>query len=333
MLDQVEAWLRRKVINEGKSEQTATKYRYYLTLLAEFFTDKNINYKQANRTQLEEFVGLYLHKRNLAPRSRRTAVAAVKGFFTYMFDEGHCPVNPAKALPYPAGANKIPVAMGLKNYEKLLQQCDLNTFTGVRDAAMLALLGGCGIRLAGLVGLNQSNIVVYEYNNTDRLAITVMEKGKKERQIPVPLEAQVYLRVYIGHPELKNINRTLPNGDLVLFVSTQNRNVNDWDYYGEARRLSPRSVQKMLTKLGEQAGVPANQCHPHALRHLTGAEYAEEELDLITRQILLGHSDPATTAIYTQMALRKLTAKVDNANPLSKVQTAVSPLIDALRNP
>lgn len=332
MLDHIEQWLQKKVLNEGKSDETAKKYRYYLHLLNDFFTELDINYLLATNKQLESFVGLYLHKKKLAPRSRRTAVAAVKGFYSYLESEGLCQANTADNLPYPASANRIPVAMGLKNYERLLQQCDLDTFTGIRDAAMLALMGGCGIRLAGLIGLNQGNVIVYDYNGTERLAIKVLEKGKKERVLPVPLEAQVYLRVYIGHPELKHINSTLPNGDQVLFVSTANRNVNEWDYYGEARRLSRRSVQKMLTKLGERAGVPANQCHPHALRHLTGAEYAEEDLDIITRQILLGHADPKATEIYTQMALRKLTSQVDKANPLGKVKTAVSPLIDALRN-
>ncbi len=330
MLDQIENWLKRKTLNEGKSEQTAYKYRYYLTLLNTYFVELGTDYTTATRRQLEEFVGLYLHKLKLAPRSRRTAVAAVKGFYAYLEYEGVTPLNVAADLPYPAGTNKIPVAMGLKNFEKLLQQCDLDTFTGIRNAAMLALLGGCGIRISGLLALNMSNIVIYEYEGAERLAIVVTEKGKKERQIPIPLEAQIYLRVYIGHPELKHINRTLPNGDQVLFVSTANRTVNEWDYYGEARRLKKRSVQKMLTKLGERAGIPAKECHPHALRHLTGAEYAEDDLDIIARQLLLGHVDPKATEIYTQLAIRKLTSLVDKANPLSKIKTAVSPLIDAL---
>lgn len=331
MLKLVNDWLQVKQLNEGKSADTVKKYRYYLTLLNEFCEDQDIEPTEATPKQLETFVGLHLHQRKLAPRSRRTAVAAVKGFYAWLLVEDVIFRDPAVNLPYPAGEKKIPVAMGLKNFEQLLQDCDLDTFTGVRDAAIISILGGCGLRLGGLTGLNQGDILVYDYDGTERLAIKVMEKGKKERMVPLPMEAQIYLRVYIGHPELKAINRQLPDGDQVMFVTTMNRKVPEWDYYGEARRMTPRAVQKMIEKRGEAAGIPAKQCHPHALRHLTGTEYAEEDLDLITRQMLLGHSDPKATEVYTQLAMRKLTSQVDKANPLAKVRSKVSPLISALK--
>ncbi|AYA63862.1 tyrosine-type recombinase/integrase [Alteromonas sp. RKMC-009] len=327
----VKDWLQFKLMNEGKSAETTKKYEYYLSLLEEFCEVTGANPLAITIRQLEMFVGHFLHNKNLKPSSRRTAVAAVKGFYKWLHKDEHITQDPACNLPYPTSDKKIPVAMGLKNFEKLLQQCDLDTFLGVRDAAIIALLGGCGFRVAGISGLNQSNIVKYDYLDTERLAIRVFEKGKKERMVPVPLEAQIYLRVYIGHPELKDINRTLANGDQVLFVSVQNRKVNEWDYYGENRRMGIRSIQKMIEQRGEKAGVPANQCHPHALRHLTGTEYAEDDLDLITRQMLLGHTDPNATAIYTQMAMRKLTEQIDKANPLGKVSSAAGALISQLR--
>lgn len=327
----VDEWLQFKMLNEGKSPQTTKKYGYYLSLLAEYCEETEADPLTVNTKQLEMFVGLFLHGKKLKPSSRRTAVAAVKGFYAWLEKEGHVNRDAALTLPYPASDKKIPVAMGLKNFEKLLQQCDLDTFLGVRDAAIIALLGGCGFRVGGIAGLNQSHIITYDYQDSERMAIRVFEKGKKERMVPVPLEAQIYLRVYVGHPELKAINRTLANGDQVLFVSIQNRKVNEWDYYGENRRMGIRSIQKMIELRGEKAGVPADQCHPHALRHLTGTEYAEGDLDLLTRQMLLGHTDPNATAIYTQMAMRKLTEQIDKANPLSKVSSAAGALVSHLR--
>ena len=327
----VNEWLQFKQLNEGRSAETIKKYRYYLTLYLAFCEKSLVDPYEPKQLQLEQFTGLFLHQMKLVPQSRRTAVAALRGFYEYLFNKGHTHVNFTASLPYPASSQKIPVAMGLRSFEQLLQSCDLETFIGIRDAAIIALMGGCGLRLAGIVSLNLSNIVSYEHDGVERLAIRVVEKGKKERQVPLPMEVQLFLRVYIGHPDLRYIDRTLPNGDQVLFISTNNRRVKPWDYYGENRRISPRTIQKMIHKRGIAAGVPTNQAHPHALRHLTGTEYAEEDLDIITRQTLLGHSDPKTTEIYTQLALRKLTKQVDKGNPLGKITTAVTPLLNALK--
>lgn len=326
----VEKWLVYKEFNEGRSPKTIVKYRYYLELLIEYCDSNKIDGLNIEASSLESFVGMFLHKRKLVSQSRRTAVAAIKGFYDFLFTQGVTNANPASNLPYPASSKKMPVAMGISNFERLLNDCDLSTFLGLRDAAIIALLGGCGIRLGGLEGLNESSLTWYELEEKERLAIRVFEKRSKERMLPVPLEAHLFLRAYLGHPDLKQINRSLPDGDKVLFVSTRNYNIPEWEYYGEQRRLSSRSIQDMITARGNNAGIPANQCHPHALRHLTGTEYAEDDVDVITRQQLLGHADPKTTAIYTNMAMRRLTNTVDKANPLSKVSTAVTPLISRL---
>jgi site-specific recombinase XerD len=328
MLKLVEKWLDFKSLNQGRAKDTISKYRYYLILFVEYCIDRNIDPLLVKTNELEHYLGFYLHERKLSPQTRRTAVAAVKGFYAWLTDQNIINDNTAINLPYPATSRKIPIAMGLSSFEKILHQCDLSTFLGLRDAAIIAILGGTGIRLSGLVGLNESSMQSFEHEGRERLAIKVFEKGNKERLVPVPMESHLFLRAYLGHPDLKEINRGLPNGDKVLFVSTHNHMVKPWDYYGENRRLKKRSIQDMITRRGDAAGIPSNQCHPHAFRHLTGTEYAEDDIDMITRQTLLGHVSPQTTAIYTQMAMRKLTSQVDKANPISKVNTAVTPLIN-----
>ena len=80
----------------------------------------------------------------------------------------------------------------------------------------------------------------------------------------------------------------LPNGDKVLFVSTMNRTVTPDQYHGERRRLNRRAVLQMMKKYGKRAGIPEDQVHPHAMRHLFGTELAEDGVDIIARQRLLG---------------------------------------------
>ena len=74
-----------------------------------------------------------------------------------------------------------------------------------------------------------------------------------------------------------------------------------------------------------------DELHPHALRHLFGAELAEDDVDLLLRQLLLGHADASSAEIYSHLAIRKLTRTTDKANPLAKMKTPASKLLEQLR--
>jgi hypothetical protein len=149
--------------------------------------------------------------------------------------------------------------------------------------------------------------------------------------MPVPPEAQMMLRVYLEHPDVKAIDRALPNGDHVLFPTVRNRRCPTHEYRGARRRFNRRSINEMIAKYGKRAGIPTNQLHPHALRHLYGTELAEGEVDLLLRQRLMGHADPKTTAIYTGLAMRKLTAEAHRANPLAKMRTPVTDILKRMK--
>lgn len=330
MADPITAWLTWLRHNKGRSETTCDKYRGYLVRLQEFLAAGDQQLLTAGREQLEEFTGIHAHKQGLSPRSRRALVAAVRGFYHWARRAHLVDENPADAIPYPKSGQPLPVAMDLASAEKLLMAPDIHTFTGIRDAAILAILIGCTTRVSGLVRLNESDLTFARVGKRDRMFVRLVEKGGKERHVPAPQEARLLVQAYLGHPDLEQIDRTLKNGDRVLFVSTRNRQISPHEYHGEDRRISVRSVQDLIWKYGEQAGIPENQRHAHAARHLYGAELAESDVDLLERQALLGHADPKTTAIYTQLAMRKLVTVVDKANPLGKIRTPVTDLVREL---
>ncbi|MDD4927511.1 MAG: tyrosine-type recombinase/integrase, partial [Methylotenera sp.] len=227
--------------NEGRSSRTIEVYRLALTRLIAFFDGRDP--LRATKDELVVFAGVWLHKFGLTdPFSRRTHVAATREFFKWLLDQGHVSFNPAANLPYPKTGRKIPRVMTLSNAEKLMWAPDFNSFAGLRDASMLALLVGCGLRVSGLVDLNVSNVTEVDVNNEVRLVLKVREKGDKERRIPVPVEAAMLLRLYMTHEDLKQIDRLLPNGDEVLFVSVKNRRCTIDEYRGENRRLNRRAV-------------------------------------------------------------------------------------------
>jgi integrase/recombinase XerD len=319
----IEAFLEFKQHNAGRSERTVQVYRLALTRLLEFFDDRDP--LLSTHDDLVVFSGIWLHRRGLTdPVSRRPHVAAVREFYKWLLDNKHIRGNPAVGVPYPKSGRKIPRVMTLKSAEKLMWAPDFSTFEGVRDSAMLGLLVGCGLRASGLVRLNVSNVIEGELDGKPRLILKVNEKGNKERRIPVPIEADMLLRVYMAHEDLKDIDRLLNNGDQVLFVSLRNRTITVDEYRGERRRLNRRSVLQMILKYGQRADIPAEQLHPHAMRHLFGTELIEDDVNMLLAQKLMGHADAKSTDIYNHTAMRKLTREIDRANPLAKMRTPIS---------
>lgn len=325
----IEAFLEFKQHNAGRSARTVEVYRLALSRLVEFFAGRDP--LLATHDELVIFTGIWLHKRGLTdPMSRRPHIAAVREFFRWALDNKHVRGNPAEGLPYPSVGRKIPRVMTLKNAERLMWAPDFSTFKGVRDGAMLALLVGCGLRVSGLVNLNVGNVIEADIDGKVRLILKVREKGDKERRIPIPSEADMLLRLYMAHDELQQIDRLLTSGDQVLFVSMMNRTISVDEYRGERRRLNRRAVLEMVAKYGQRLGIPNEQLHPHAMRHLFGTELIEDDVHMLNAQKLMGHSDPKSTEIYAHTAMRKLTREIDRANPLAKMNTPVSDLLKQL---
>lgn len=328
MNDLIESFLDFKMHNAGRSERTVQVYRLALHRLVGFMAGRDL--LEATQDDLLAFTGPHLHKIGLSPASRHTHIVAVKEFYKWLSSTRKVSGSAAASIPYPKRGHSLQRVMTLRNAEKLLWAADFETFEGVRDGAMLALLMGCGLRVSGLVSLNDSHLIEDELDGHPRLLLKVKEKGDKERKLPVPPEADLLLRLYLAHEDLREIDRRLPNGDQVLFVTVRNRNVPAHDYNGERRRFNRRSVLQMVKKYGQRVGIPEDQIHPHALRHLYGTELAEGGVDLLVRQRLMGHADPKSTSIYTSMAMRKLTNEADRANPLAKMRTPVSDLLKQL---
>lgn len=319
-----------KRINKGRSARTVEVYGLALRRLGEFLA--GAPWRETTPEQLVLFTGKWLFDRGLRdPLARKTHVSAVREFFKWAHMTGRIRGNTAEAVSQPKIGRRLPRVMTLAHAERLMWAPDFDTFEGVRDSAMMALLMGLGLRVSGLVGLNESNITRSETAGRTRMVLRTIEKGGKERQLPVPYHAEVLLRIYLEHPDLERIDRTLPCGDKVLFVSTMNRSVPPHEYHGENRRLRRKGVLRMLQTYARRAGVPVELAHPHAFRHMFGTELAEDDVPTNTAARLMGHTDPKSTAIYQDLAMRKLTKVVDASGPLSKMRTPVSELLRAVK--
>jgi len=328
--DLINDFLRQLQYNKGRSKLTIKKYKSFLDRLLAWSKKEDLKFLELDIKNLEKFTGTFAHEQGLTPRSRRPLVAAIRGFYKYLLKNKKIQSNPATTLPYPQIGRRLPVAMSIKNAERLVMQPSLETFAGLRDTAIITLFIGTGIRLGGLTGLNESNLVFTSIEGQEWLILKVLEKGEKERLIPVPHEARHLIRAYLAHPDITKIDRTLPTGDKVLFISLGNKNVKPHEYHGERRRMSDSGIQKMIVKHAAAAGLPRNQQHPHSLRHLFGTELAENDVQESVRQALMGHANPASTQIYTHLAARKLAQSVDKANPLNQINTPMTAITKEL---
>lgn len=318
-----------KQVNRGRSPRTADVYGLALRRLGEFLNGADP--LTVTHDQLVLFTGKWLYDRGLRdPMSRKTHVSAVREFYKWLAGRGLVRGNPAENVAHARVGRRLPRVMTLVHAEQLMWAPDYSTFEGVRDAAMIALLMGCGLRVSGLTSLNESNVQPAVVDGEQRLTLRTIEKGNKERQIPIPTQADLLLRLYLQHPGLADVDRTLPNGDKVLFVSTKSKHVPAHEYIGEARRLRRKGVLRMIQTYGRRIGLPPEVSHPHALRHMFGTELAEEDVPTITAANLMGHADPKNTAIYQHLAMRKLTRTLDKANPLAKMKTPVSDLLNSI---
>jgi integrase/recombinase XerC len=159
-----------------------------------------------------------------------------------------------------------------------------------RDAAVLALLYGSGLRISEALGLTRADIA------SGRDAVTVTGKGRKQRMVPVLPQVQALIADYV-----KLCPYHLPP-DGPLFVGAK------------GGPLSPRIVQLAMARLRGALGLP-DTATPHALRHSFATHLLARGGDLRAIQELLGHASLATTQIYTEVDAERLIEAYRSAHP------------------
>ncbi len=330
----LEGWQEWFEHNKGRAGSTITVYLNALNRLDVYlFNHGDKDFIKASKADLEAFSGSYAHKQGLSPAARKPLIAALKSFYGWLEEQGYIKHSPAAKLVYPKAGKPLPVAIGLQNAQKLLEDCDLQTFIGCRDAAIIALLMATGMRVTGVSDLNfESFFMGVDDKGAPLQLVRAREKGKKERIIPLQEEAKMYLTVYMEHEEMKQLKPQLlqSDGNYCLFTQTNRGRCAEHDWHGAERRLKARGIQRMLKSRGRRLEIPEKELHPHAFRHLFGTELVESDIDLKRVQMLLGHESLEYTGIYIHLAHRKLMEAVVDGSPLSKIRTPMHDLKDEL---
>lgn len=228
-----------------------------------------------------------------APRTIQRRLSALRSFFNFLLREAVLRTNPAVDVRAPKAPRRLPVTIDADQMARLLtfrtdEQLD------VRDKAIMELFYSSGLRLSELVELNLDHLDL-----RDR-TVRVTGKGSKTRVVPVGRYAVDALNAWLQE------RATLAKpGEIAVFVAKH------------GRRLLQRAVQVRITLWAKRQGLGVH-LHPHLFRHSFASHLLESSQDLRGVQELLGHSNIATTQIYTHLDFQHLAKIYDQAHPRAR---------------
>jgi integrase/recombinase XerD len=229
----------------------------------------------------------------LANASVARAVIAVRSLHRFAVAEGLTGDDPARTVRPPKPPRRLPKALSLEQVQAMLAIPATDTEVGVRDAALLELLYGTGIRISEAVALDVDDVERLARTPADEPApgLRVLGKGGKERIVPVGSYARGALDAYLvrGRPALTARGRGTP----ALFVNAR------------GGRLSRQSAWAVLQSVADKAGIAAD-VSPHTLRHSYATHLLDGGADIRVVQELLGHASVTTTQIYTLVTIEHL---------------------------
>jgi site-specific recombinase XerD len=272
-------------IEQNRSQKTIQNYDHYLTRLVDFAGD--IKVSDIDPELIRKW-RLWLNRlgTNVSDELQKTTqnyhLIALRSFLKYCAKRD-IPCLSADKIELARTTRKQVTFLTPEELERMFGQAKLETLPGLRDRAILELLFSSGLRVSELVGLNRDHI------NLKRREFMVRGKGQKDRPIFISEQAAHWVQNYLD----KRSDTAQP-----LFIRYAGKKAPDTS--GDYQRLTARSVQRMVSRYALLAGI-TKHVSPHTLRHSFATDLLMNGADLRSVQALLGHSNIATTQIYTHV--------------------------------
>jgi integrase/recombinase XerC len=250
---------------------------------------------------LRQYLAHLSTEHQLASASMARKIASLRTFFRFLVKSNVLEKSPAAALRTPKKQQKLPNFLSSDAMSDLLIAPDATKPDGLRDTAILEVLYASGIRASELVGLDIADVSPEESGEaTLRIRLG---KGNKERL------------AFLGKPAVLALEQYMSLGRPVLLSTKANTNALFLNKFGT--RLTDRSVRRMFDKYAESV-ASSHKITPHTLRHTFATHLLENGADLRVIQELLGHSDIATTQIYTHVTIEHAQKVHQENHPLAK---------------
>lgn len=291
--DLINDFLEHLEIEAGRSQKTVENYKLYLErfyyIALEILNKNELKPNEITKELLRKYrlklnrYGAENGDDNLKVITQAYHLIALRGFLKYLARRDIKSLDPS-LVDLPKVVRKQVTFLHYDEVEDMLNQIDLSTESGLRDRAIIELLYSGGLRVSELVGLNRDSI------NLERREFMVRGKGSKDRPIFISKSAADRVQDYLDAR-----TDSLP----ALFLNNS-RNLQAVDTSGNYRRITTRSVERIVEKYARLAGI-TKHVSPHTLRHSFATDLLMNGADIRSVQSMLGHADISTTQIYTHV--------------------------------
>jgi site-specific recombinase XerD len=272
-------------VEGGRSYKTGENYTLYLERFVEFSNNTTVD-KITSEMIRKYRLWLNRYKNNnedeLAIITQSYHLIALRGFLTYLSKRDIPSLSPEK-IDLPKVSRKQVTFLHYDEVARMLDGIALDSESGLRDRAIIELLFSSGLRVSELVNLNKDHV------NTKRREFMVRGKGQKDRPVFIGEATALRVEDYLA-ARLDN----LPP----LFLSYSRNNTAGTS--GDYRRLTARSIQRIINKYARLAGI-TKHVSPHTMRHSFATDLLMNGADIRSVQSMLGHSNISTTQVYTHV--------------------------------
>ena len=294
----IECYLEHVRVEKRLAQRTVELYALDLRKLSGNAAAAGVALTRVQNAHIRRWVA-QMHGAGRSGRGIALILSGWRGFYVWLGRQGLVDSNPVQDVRAPRTGKPLPKALGV---DDAVQLADFegeaeDPWLEARDAAIVELLYGCGLRVGELVGLDAvASSKARGWIDLDAGEAHVLGKGGKRRSVPVGGKAVEALQGWLHVRELASA------GNTALFVSRH------------GTRLTPQSIWQRLKRRSLLAGL-ATPVHPHMLRHSFASHVLQSSGDLRAVQELLGHANITTTQVYTRLDFQHLATAYDAAHP------------------
>lgn len=262
-------------LERGLSKNTIDAYRRDIIMFLDY--SQHPDFDNVSRLGINSYIR-FLRGENYSPTSVIRKIASLRGFFKWLCANEICKFDPTLTIERPKIPQRLPKVMTISEIEEILRENLTLT-----ERVIVELLYGCGLRVSELINLKVSSFDI------NAKYLTAFGKGSKERIVPLGKKAIEALNNYL--PERDFLIKKFRLDTKLLLISDKGKCMNRQDVYVFIHNQG-KKIHKNIS--------------PHTLRHSYATHLLENGADLRVVQELLGHSNVATTQLYTHISKKRL---------------------------
>ena len=282
------------------SPLTVRNYRRDIERFLEWLgtDDAHFDPQSVTTCDLREWIVHRSENDALSAAAMNRELSSLRSLFRWLLRTGAVDRDIAHALASLKTGRRLPAFVPESRMSAVVAECERPgaDFTAERDALIVLLLYGCGLRLAELIAIDRSDLAA------DLSSLVVHGKGDKQRLVPVPALVREKISRYLASIDRQNI---CDSAEKALFLTEKGKRI--------SRSAVYRTVQRELADAGVQG-----KKSPHVLRHTFATHLLNDGADIREIQELLGHASLKTTQVYTHNSIDRLRETYARAHPRAR---------------